>query len=55
MAHRRGARIDDLVRDFGPACGAGDDVVRAKGIALIAKAKLALAFEDEEQLLLPRG
>ena len=38
--------------NFRPACGACDDIVRAKGVALVAKAKLALAFEDEEQLLL---
>ena len=40
------------MRDLRAAGRAGDDVVLAQRVALVAEAQFALAFEDEEHLLL---
>src|SRR5262249_41207847 len=52
VAHRRVAGVDDLVGDLRPTRRAGDHVVLADRIALVAEAQLALALEDQEHLLL---
>src|SRR5690242_499794 len=51
IAHLRRAGVDDLVRGFRTAGGAGDDVAGADRVALGAIAQLAAAFEDDEHLL----
>src|SRR6188768_2566403 len=51
VAHRLGARVDDLMRDFRSAGRTRDDVVLANGVALVAEPQLAFAFEDQEHFL----
>ncbi len=52
VAHRRRARVDDLVRHFGTTRRAGDHVVLPDRVARVAEAQLALALQDQEHLLL---
>src|SRR5262249_48147018 len=51
IAHGGLAGVDDLVGDLRPARGAGNHVVLADRIALVAEAQLAFALEDQEHLL----
>src|SRR5919106_5817772 len=51
IPHRRLARVDDLVRNLRAAGRAGDHVVLADRVSLIAEAQLALALDDQEHLL----
>jgi hypothetical protein len=52
VAPRRGAGVDDLVRDLGAALRAGDHVVAAQRVAPVAEAPLALAVQDQEHFRL---